>query len=94
MLYEIELYRRIYSNLLLLRTYYGYTQERLASVLSCARSTYSYIEQGKSHLSLYSFYLLCELYHLPPEAMWSDLQSQNTYHLRNRPEVLEVKENH
>ena len=94
MLQEIEFHKKISSNLLWLRTYYGYTQEDISSVLCCERSTYSYIEQGKSFLSLYNLYLLCELYDLPPEAMWSDLQFWNTYHLRHHSEIQTIQKNH
>lgn len=86
-----EFQRRLSANLLLLRSCYGYTQSQLANIMCCKRSTYAYIEEGKSALSLYRLYLLCELYQLPPEAMWSDLQTHDCCHLRNRPEFLRME---
>lgn len=75
MLSEEEFRRRISENLFLLRTYYGYTQQQIASFLRCERSTYTYLEKGKTFLSVYHLYILSSLYCLPPEAMWSELQA-------------------
>ena len=86
MIPEEEFHRRIADNLFFLRNYYGYTQDQLAAILYCERSTYSYMEQGKSLLSLYRLHILCELYHLPPEAMWSDLRTDD--HLWKRTKVM------
>ena len=75
---EKELRQRICENLYLLRTYYGYTQQQIASFLGCERSTYTYLEKGKTFLSVYHLYILSSLYRLPPEAMWSELQAIDT----------------
>ena len=84
MLSEEEFRRRISENLFLLRTYYGYTQQQIASFLGCERSTYTHLERGKTLLSVYHLYVLSELYRLPPEAMWSELQAIDISRLREK----------
>ncbi|MFR5124249.1 helix-turn-helix transcriptional regulator [Neglectibacter timonensis] len=84
MLSEKEFRRRIFANLHFLRTCYGYTQQQIASLLGCERSTYTHLERGKTLLSVYHLYVLSEFYRLPPEAMWSDLQTMDISRLREK----------
>ena len=84
MLSEKEFRRRISANLHFLRTCYGYTQQQIASFLGCERSTYTYLEKGKTFLSVYHLYILSSLYRLPPEAMWSELQAIDISRLRDK----------
>lgn len=84
MLSEKEFRRRICEKLYLLRTCCGYTQQQIASLLGCERSTYTYLEKGKTLLSVYHLYVLSGLYRLPPEAMWSDLQTMDISRLREK----------
>ena len=55
MLSEEEFRRRISENLFLLRTYYGYTQQQIASFLGCERSPYTYLEKGKTYQFLVAY---------------------------------------
>lgn len=84
MLSEKEFRRRISANLHFLRTCYGYTQQQIASLLGCERSTYTHLERGKTLLSVYHLCVLSEFYRIPPEAMWSDLQTMDISRLREK----------
>ena len=45
---------------------------------------YTHLERGKTLLSVYHLYVLSELYRLPPEAMWSELQAIDISRLREK----------
>lgn len=66
---EFNFNRNFADNLRFLRESCELTQQQIAELLGCERSTYSYLELGKTSPRIYLAYRLSLIFHISPELL-------------------------